>query len=74
MSNKPDKFGIKFRMAVDVETNVPSKSLLSVRGMKGRVSSGGYSNSGTRGKDFQKLMFSKKKGVLILSLSFLSQT
>ena len=38
--------------------NVPSKSLLSV---KGRVSSGGYSNLGTRGKDFQKLMFSKKE-------------
>ena len=28
-----------------------SKSLLSVRGMKGRVSSDGYSNLGTRGKD-----------------------
>ena len=33
-------------------TNVPSKSLLNVRGMKGRVSSGGYSNLGARGKDF----------------------
>ena len=42
-------------------SNVPSKSLLSVRGMKGRVSNGGYSNLGTRGKDFQKLMFSKKE-------------
>ena len=52
--------------------NIPSMSLLSVRGMKGRVSSGGYSNLETRGKDIQKLMFSKK-GVLILSLSFLSQ-
>ena len=37
------------------------KSLLSVRGMKGRVSSGGYSNLGTRVKDFQKLMSSKKE-------------
>ena len=44
-----------------VISNVPSKSLLSVRGMKGRVSSGGYLNLGTRGKDFQKLMFSKKE-------------
>ena len=43
------------------DRNVPSKSLLSVRGMKGRVSSGGYSNLGARGKGFQKLMFSKKK-------------
>ena len=42
-----------------------------MRGMKGRVSSGGYSNLVTRGKDFQKLMFSKKKGVLISSFSFL---
>ena len=25
------------------------------------ISSGGYSNSGARGKDFQKLMFSKKE-------------
>ena len=33
-------------------TNVPSKSLISVRGMKGRVSNGGYSNLGTRSKDF----------------------
>ena len=44
-----------------VLSNVPSKSLLSVRGMKAHVSSGGYSNLGTRGKDFQKLMFSKKE-------------
>ena len=35
-------------------TNVPSKSFLSVRGMKGRVRNGGYSNLGTRGKDFRK--------------------
>ena len=28
---------------------------------KGRVSSGEYSNLGTQGKDFQKLMFSKKE-------------
>ena len=40
--------------------NVPSKSLLNVRGMKGRVSNGRDSNLGTRGKDFQKLIFSKK--------------
>ena len=45
----------------EVTRNVPSNSLLSVRGMKGRVSSGGYSNLGTRGKDCQKLMFSKKE-------------
>ena len=41
-----------------VTTNVPSKSLLNVRGMKGRVSSGGYSNLGTRGKEI--LVFSPK--------------
>ena len=50
-------------------SNVPSKSLLNVRRVKGRVSSAGYSNLGTRGKDFQKLMCSKKKR----SLNFLSQ-
>ena len=44
-----------------VTINVPSKSLLSVRGMKGRVSSGGYSNLGTRDKDFQKPMFKNIK-------------
>ena len=52
----------KFQRALPAPvTNVPSKSLLSARGMKGRVSSGRYSNLETRGKDFQKLMFSKKE-------------
>ena len=52
--------GIFYAASVSA-TNVPSKSLLSVRGMKGRVSTGGYSNLGTRGMDFQKLMFRKKE-------------
>ena len=57
-----------------VTANVPSKSLLSVRGMKGRVSSGGYSNLGARDKNFQKSMFSKKrKRVLISSFTFFSK-
>ena len=34
-------------------TNVHSKGLLSVRGMKGRVSSGEYLNLGPRSKDFK---------------------
>ena len=42
------------------------KSLLSVCRIKGPVSSGGYSNSGSQGKEFQKLMFSKK-GVSVFS-------
>ena len=51
--------------------NVPSESLLSVRGMKGRASSGEYSNLGIRDEDFQKSMFSKKrKRVLISSALF----
>ena len=33
--------------AIGVESNISSKSLLSVCGMKGHVSSGGYSNLGT---------------------------
>ena len=41
--------------------DVSFKSLLSVHGMKGRVSSGGYSNLGTQAKDSQKLMFSIKE-------------
>ena len=36
--------------------------------MKGRVSSGGYSNLGPRGKDFQKLTFSKKEKGFDLSV------
>ena len=35
--------------------------------------SGGYSNSGARGKNFQKLMFSRKKRALISSFTFFSQ-
>ena len=46
--------------------NVPSKTLLSVRGIKGRVSSGGYSNLETRDKEVlvfspEIKVFSKKK-------------
>ena len=51
----------RFLQALGLVTNVPSKSLLNVCGLKGRVSSGGSSNFGTRGKNFQKLMFSKKE-------------
>ena len=35
--------------------------------------SGGYSNSKVRGKDFQKLMFSKKEKELDLVFTFFSQ-
>ena len=35
--------------------------------------SGGYSNSGGQGKNFQKLMFSRKKRALISSFTFFSQ-
>ena len=37
------------------------------------TSSGGYSNSGARGKDFQKLMFSKKEKSFDLVLYFFLQ-
>ena len=52
--------------------NVPSKSFLSLRGMKGLVSSGEYSNLAAREKDFQELM-NRKKRVLISSYTFSSQ-
>ena len=52
--------------------SVPSKSFLSVRGMKGLVSSGEYSNLVAREKDFQELMYRKKR-VLISSYNFSSQ-
>ena len=48
----------KLKKGLHLESNVPSKSLLSVRGMKGRVSSGGYLNLGTQGKEV--LVFSPK--------------
>ena len=38
-----------------VEANVSSKNLLSVRGIKGRVSRAVYSNLGALDKDFQKI-------------------
>ena len=41
---------------------VPIKSEAS-RKPKKRSHSGGYSNSGARGKNFQKLLFSRKKGL-----------
>ena len=37
------------------------------------VSSGGYSNLGARGKNFQKLMLSEKKRGLIWACIFFSQ-
>ena len=46
---------------MDLTGNVSSMSLLSVHGMKVRVSSGGYSNLGTQGKDLPKSMLSKKE-------------
>ena len=36
------------------------------------VTSGGYSNSGAQGKDFQKLMFTKKEKELLSRLSLFS--
>ena len=44
-----------------LSNNVPSKSLLSVRGTKDPVSNGGCSNLGAREKDFQKSMYRKKE-------------
>ena len=38
------------------------------------ICSDGYSNLGARGKDFQKLISSKKKRALILAFTFFSKT
>ena len=50
------KLHLKIRILVPVKSEVFQKP-------KKRSHSGGYSNSGVRRKNFQKLMFSKKKGL-----------
>ena len=65
---------VSFQLEKGHAINVPSKNLLSVRGTKGRVSSGGYSNLGAREKNFQKSMYRKKESFDLVVHFFLPKS